>query len=100
MQRVKHMVIFCLKSGKDSAETKKFLNDGKSILTQIPGVESFDVLDQISAKCDYDFGFTMEFKDQEVYDAYSNHPLHVGFVNERWLTQVSRFQEIDFHYLP
>ena len=38
----------------------------------------------------------MVFANQEAYDAYNVHPVHVQYVAERWVKQVSRFLEIDF----
>lgn len=95
-QRIRHMVIFCLRHEQGSQETETFLNDGHLILTSIPQVERFEVLRQVSAKNDYDYGFSMEFADQAAYEAYNAHPAHVSFVRERWETEVSRFLEIDF----
>lgn len=93
---IRHMVIFCLKYDKDSGDAAKFLEDGKEVLTSIPEVQNFEVLSQCSLKNDYDFGFSMEFADQDDYKAYNEHPHHVSFVNERWLKEVTRFLEIDF----
>lgn len=93
---IKHMVIFNLKAGKDNSEARKFLEDGQAQLTQIPVVRHFEVLRQVSAKNDYDYGFSMQFASQADYDAYNLHPLHVQFVEERWLKEVERFLEIDF----
>lgn len=98
-QRIRHMVIFCLRHERGSGEEEKFLADGQSILTSIPQVEQFEVLRQVSAKNDYDFGFSMEFADQAAYEAYNAHPAHVGFVRDRWETEVTRFLEIDFQAL-
>jgi hypothetical protein len=93
---IRHMVIFCLKHDKQALETEKFLMDGQTILCSIPGVEKFEVLKQISPKNEYDYGFSMEFSDKTAYENYNNHPLHVGFVNQRWLKEVTKFLEIDF----
>ena len=93
---IQHMVIFNLKHAKGSAEEAAFLKDGESILTSIPVVKNFNVFNQVSAKNDYDYGFSMEFANQEEYDAYNDHPQHTAFVQERWLTEVERFLEIDF----
>jgi hypothetical protein len=95
-QAVRHMVIFVLKHRQGSPESEKFLADGHRILTSIPGVNQFEVLRQVSAKNDYDYGFSMEFASQADYDTYNNHPLHTAFVSERWLPEVERFLEIDF----
>ncbi|MBT2287929.1 Dabb family protein [Paenibacillus albidus] len=53
------------------------------------------MLRQVSPKCDFDYGFSMEFENQEAYEAYNAHPSHRSFVQERWETEVARFQEID-----
>ena len=95
-KRIKHLVIFCLKSGKDSLETSKFLADGKSILSSIHVAEKFKVMEQISLKNEYDFGFSMEFKSKEAYEKYNSYPSHVDFVKTRWENEVTTFLEIDF----
>ncbi len=38
----------------------------------------------------------MRFADGAAYQAYNDHPLHVGFVRDRWEHEVSDFQELDF----
>lgn len=95
-QKIRHMVIFCLKYDQDSPEVVKFLLDGRTRLSQIESVENFEVLTQISEKNDYDYGFSMEFASQEAYNAYNQHPIHVAFVHERWKVEVTRFLEMDF----
>lgn len=95
-QTIRHLVIFNLKHAAESPETEKFLRDGKDTLTAIPGVDNFNVFRQVSAKNDYDYGFSMDFASQDVYDAYNAHPLHTAFVRDRWQTEVTRFLEIDF----
>ena len=40
--------------------------------------------------------FSMEFDQSEDYESYNSHPLHEKFVNERWVTEVERFLEIDY----
>ncbi|PZD97651.1 Dabb family protein [Paenibacillus sambharensis] len=94
--RLRHMVVFSLHHGPDAAETETFLADGQRLLSAIPTVEHFEVLRQISPKCDYDYGFSMEFADRAAYEAYNADPDHVAFVEERWKKEVARFQEIDF----
>ncbi|ADU28928.1 Stress responsive alpha-beta barrel domain-containing protein [Evansella cellulosilytica DSM 2522] len=93
---IKHMAFFTLKHPLDAKETEVFLKDGRDILSNIDVVENFEVLRQISPKTNFDFGFSMEFKNQDDYDTYNNHPNHVAFVNDRWLVEVERFQEIDY----
>lgn len=93
---IRHMAVFTLKSAPDSDKTQAFLREGAEILSAIPGVDHFEVLDQVSGKCEFQYAFCMEFADQAAYDAYNVHPDHQAFVAERWDTEVAAFQEIDF----
>jgi hypothetical protein len=95
-ESIQHMVIFDLKHAKGSEAEAKFLADGKRILTHIPVVRDFRVLDQVSLKNDYHFGFSMFFANRTDYETYNNHPDHVAFVENRWKKEVTRFLEIDF----
>lgn len=92
---IRHSVIFVLKHAHGSLQEKAFLRDAL-VLAEIPGVEKFERLQQVSKKNDYQFGFSMEFEDQAAYDAYNDHPKHVRFVEERWKREVEGFLEIDY----
>ena len=54
---------------------------------------------QVSAKNNFAFGFSMEFAHDAAYQGYSDHPGHVRFVRERWVTEVEEFLEIDYRPL-
>ena len=95
-ESIQHMVIFDLKHEKGSEAEAKFLADGKRILTHISVVRDFRVLDQVSLKNDYHFGFSMFFANRADYETYNNHPDHMAFVENRWKKEVTRFLEIDF----
>lgn len=92
---IRHSVIFSLKHVKESAAEAGFLK-AADILLAISTVQKFEKLRQVSAKNDYDFGFSMEFADQAAYDFYNAHPDHVAFVNDRWIPEVEKFLEIDY----
>ncbi|MFC0469810.1 Dabb family protein [Halalkalibacter kiskunsagensis] len=94
-KRIKHTAFFNLKYPVDSPETERFLQDGKEILSDIPVVNQFEVLRQVSPKSEYDFGFSMEFNSQADYDAYNSHQSHQEFVENRGKVEVVKFQEID-----
>ena len=96
---IRHTVVFVLKHAHGSLKEKAFLRDAKATLETIPGVEKFEQLRQVSKKNDYHFGFSMEFADQAAYDGYNNHPVHVAFVQDRWIPEVDRFLEIDYERL-
>jgi hypothetical protein len=50
---------------------------------------------EVSPKNPYRFALTMEFVDRAAYEAYSAHPDHESFVNNRWVNEVADFMEID-----
>jgi hypothetical protein len=92
---IRHTVAFTLKHAAGSDAETAFLADAL-VLERIPGVQKFERLRQTSPKANYAFGFSMEFADQAAYDAYNVHPDHVAFVRDRWVPEVSAFQEIDY----
>lgn len=94
-QMIVHSVFFKLKHPAGSVAEQRFMEQTRE-LRNIPGVNNFQVLNEISPKNPFTFGLSMEFADQTAYDAYSNHPDHVRYVQEIWLKEVDDFQEIDY----
>jgi hypothetical protein len=92
---IRHTVVFRLKHAAGSAEEANFLAAAQG-LADIPGVERFERLRQVSPKNDYRFGLSMEFADEAAYAVYNEHPDHVAFVRDRWLPEVAAFMEIDY----
>ena len=92
---IRHTVVFSLKHAAGAAEEHLFMN-AADFLATIPGVQKFEKMRQTSPKNDYHFGFSMEFADQAAYQLYNDHPLHVAFVRDRWIPEVSKFMEIDY----
>jgi heme-degrading monooxygenase HmoA len=92
---IEHTVTFSLAHPPRSAEEDSFLAAAGE-LSSIPGVHDFRIRRQVSAKHPHAFQITMRFASQEDFDAYTGHPSHGAFVEERWLREVSDFQEADF----
>lgn len=93
--RIRHTVSFTLRHTRGSAEEADFLAAAAG-LGSIPGVEAFEVVREVSPKNGFDFGISMEFADQAAYTGYNEHPEHVGFVDGRWLPEVTDFLEVDY----
>lgn len=93
-----HSVVFSLKHAPGSPQEEAFLR-AALVLADIPGVEAFEQRRQVSPKTDFAFGFSMTFVDTAAYAAYNSHPLHVGFVADRWVPEVTRFMELDYEAL-
>ena len=93
---IRHTVVFRLVHEAGSPASDAFFADARAALTSIPGVEGFEIAEQVSVKSDLTHQFAMTFADQAAYDAYNVHPTHVGFVEGRWIPEVAEFQEYDF----
>jgi hypothetical protein len=94
---IRHTVQFKLKHAPGSSQEQDFLNAALA-LASIPGVTRFEQTRQVSGKNPYTFNFSMEFAGQDAYDGYNNHPVHVSFVQNRWVREVEAFLEAD--YIP
>jgi heme-degrading monooxygenase HmoA len=92
--RIRHSVVFSIRHEAGSDEEADFVA-AITALQQIPGVEAFELMREISPKNDFDYGLTMEFADESAYTAYNEHPEHISFVADRWDTEVTSFLEID-----
>ncbi len=95
---IRHTVVFKLKHAAGSDQEKSFL-DAASKLADIPNVEKFECLKQISKKNIYAYGLSMEFSSDDNYQSYNTHPDHVRFVKTRWIPEVSDYLEIDYEPL-
>ena len=91
---IRHAALFALIHEAGSAEERGFLL-ALSALRHIPGVDAFEIAQEISPKNPYAFAVAMTFADQGAYDAYNTHPLHVTFVQSRWVPEVTEFMEHD-----
>jgi len=95
---IRHSVILTLKSSL-SPEDKMQYFAAVDELKQIPGVQKFEVLKQISSKNSFQYGISMEFENQEAYDVYAGHSLHSAFVKKYWAACVEDFLEIDYQLI-
>ncbi len=93
--KIRHTVVFRFKQPMDSTEMQAFFKAARK-LANIPGVQNFEILKQISKKNNFEYGLSMEFSSQQIYDQYLNHPDHASFVKEFWLKDVADFMEIDY----
>lgn len=92
---IRHTVVFALRHEPGSEAERSFL-EAAGRLAAIPGIECFEVLREVSPKNDFRFGISMEFADDTAYERYNAHPDHMRFVEERWLSEVVDFLEIDY----
>lgn len=91
---IRHAAIFRLKHAAGSAKEASFL-EALAGLKAIPGVEAFEIAREVSPKNGFAFAVSMMFASQADYDGYNVHPLHVAFVEGRWIPEVAEFMEHD-----
>jgi hypothetical protein len=92
---IRHTVVFKLKHPEGSQLELDFLRSARK-LSEISKARNFECLRQISEKNSYNFGLSMEFDSAADYENYNSHPLHVEFVQTRWIPEVIDFMEIDY----
>jgi hypothetical protein len=92
---IQHTVAFRLQHPAGSDAEREFLA-AALVLADIPGVQEFRQLRQVSPKSEFTFSFSMRFVDAAAYQAYNDHPSHVAFVRDRWQAEVADFAELDF----
>lgn len=95
---IEHTVTFRLIHPPGSPEEAQFLQAAAE-LAVLPGVQQFQIRKQTSSKNPHAFGVTMQFASRSHFDAYSKHPAHVDFVQQRWVNEVADFQVADFEQL-
>ncbi len=96
---IRHSVILKLKNTITEAEKVAFF-EAVDTLADIPDVRKFEVLNQISPKNRFEYGISMEFDNQIQYDIYSNHSVHIDFIQNFWIPNVEDFLEIDYtHFI-
>ncbi|WP_417734334.1 Dabb family protein [Rosistilla oblonga] len=95
---IEHTVTFQLSHPAGSAAESDFLAAAAE-LASIPNVHNFQIRRQTSPKNPHRFGISMWFETAEHFAAYCDHPAHFEFVQERWLKEVTDFQESDFEPL-
>jgi hypothetical protein len=94
--KIRHMVVFNLKYGKDDPRSKAFIDEARRVFGNLPVPKNVMQCYQTNPMCAFDYGFSFDFMDPEDYRRYNNHPDHVKFVEERWKTEVANFMEVDF----
>jgi len=92
---ISHNAFFKLKDSLSNADKELFFTEINK-LAGIEGVIDFKVVKETSPKNHFEYGATMQFKDQTAYDSYNSNPQHQKFVQEIWMKMVEDFMEIDY----
>jgi len=83
-----HSVYFTFKPTASETDMTTQIADGKAMLARIPTVRQIETgrrdqtVNRDVSMTDFDVGLTVLFDDKAGLDAYSNHPLHLEYVNK------------------
>jgi CMP-2-keto-3-deoxyoctulosonic acid synthetase len=91
---IRHAGLFTFKTNVTEQEKRSFFSALKD-LEQIESVKKLEISRQISPKNKFEYGFSMEFANEDIYKAYNIHPQHDAFVQNYWLKYIEDFMEID-----
>ena len=91
---IRHAGLFKFKTNVTEQEKQAFFEALKD-LENIAGVKKLEISKQISPKNKFEYSFSMEFANEDIYKAYNIHPSHDAFVQNYWLNSVEDFMEID-----
>jgi hypothetical protein len=91
---MRHAGLFNFKTTVTEAEKQDFFAALKDLET-ILGVQKMEVSRQTSSKTKFQYGFSMEFGDEDIYGMYQIHPKHEAFVKNYWAKMVEDFMEMD-----
>lgn len=91
---MRHAGLFNFKPTVTEEEKQAFFVALKDLET-ILGVQKMEVSRQTSPKTKFEYGFSMEFGDEDIYSAYQLNPKHDAFVKNYWLKMVADFMEMD-----
>lgn len=91
---MRHAGLFNFKSTVTEEEKQTFFAGIKDLET-IPGVQKMEVSRQTSPKNKFQYGFSMEFGDEDMYSIYLIHPKNEAFVKNYWSKMVEDFMVLD-----
>lgn len=77
---VHHVIIYNVDGG-DEAEIAAMMQEGKRVLSRIPGVRRVITGKAVRNDAKYHFSWLIEFVHEKVIDSYREHPDHADFAN-------------------
>jgi len=79
-----HVVLIRLQDSVSESEAARFVDEARTVLGAVPGVENLRVGKGLGVKAEVDhpYALVMEFRDEAALEAYQVHPEHQRFVRE------------------
>jgi L-ribulose-5-phosphate 3-epimerase len=91
---MRHAGLFNFKATVTEAEKQTFFAGIKDLET-ILGVQKVEVSRQTNTKTKFEYAFSMEFSDEDIYSAYLVNPKNEAFVKNYWSKMVEDFMVVD-----
>ena len=95
---VEHLIIYNV-SGLDAKETQAMMQEGKRVLSTIPGVRRIDIGQSVKEDAPYRYTWLVRFCHPAVIDSYREHPVHVSFADNLFRPVAGERISIDYQIL-
>lgn len=95
-ESVEHLITYNVEH-HDSAEVSAMIEEGRRVLTALPGVRSVETGEAVALeKARYRYCWLVRFTHQAVIDSYRDHPLHVAYADEFFRPAAQDRMSIDY----
>lgn len=92
---VHHVIVFNVENC-DASHAEDMMQQGKKILSQIPGVRRVVTGHAVQQAAKYSYSWLIEFVHEKVIDSYRDHPDHVAFADKLFRPVAGDRISIDF----
>ena len=96
MPAIRHIVPVSLNYDEGDPRIKEFFDAAKRLLSSIPCVQEYHHYKQTHSDTPFQYGFVLEFKSEEDFQAFMSHPNEVEFTEKYWNPAVKGFLDCNF----
>ncbi|WP_038035339.1 ketose-bisphosphate aldolase [Thermopetrobacter sp. TC1] len=94
-REVEHLIIYNVE-GIDEEETRRRIEEGRKVLSRIPGVRRVDTGTAVRPDARYRHAWLIRFAHEEVIASYRDHPDHVRYADEKFRPVAADRISIDY----
>jgi len=96
MPALRHIVPVSLNYEEGDPRIQEFFDAAKKLLSAIPYVQEYHHYKQTQTETSFQYGFVLEFKSEEDFQKFFNHPNELEFTEKHWNAAVKDFLDCNF----
>ncbi|MBP3962675.1 Dabb family protein [Paenibacillus lignilyticus] len=97
---IRHLIVFNLREGLGHQDCLDMIDEGRRVLTLIPGVTDYHFGEAVDLAAKYRYYLAIDFTDESVIELYKYHPLHVKFADEWFRRSATDRITTDYNLYP